>query len=80
MRLNDDTGDALNSFSIVSSPVNQRIESYWSKFVVDRPGWWKSFFQDMVDLELFDPSEPHFIGLYQVLLYEYSTKRTYIHC
>ena len=26
------------------------------KFVVDRPGWQKSFFQDMVDLEIFDPS------------------------
>ena len=42
--LNDDTGDALHSFSIVSSPFNQRIESYCSKFVSDRPGWWKSFF------------------------------------
>ena len=56
--LNDDTGDAINSFSIVSSPVNQPIESYRSKFVVDKPGWWKSFFQDMVDFEIFDPSEP----------------------
>ena len=27
--LNNYTGDALNSFSIVSSPVNQHIESYW---------------------------------------------------
>ena len=42
--LNDATGDALHSFSIVSSPVNQRTESYCSKFVSDRPGWWKSFF------------------------------------
>ena len=32
--------------------------AYWSKFVVDRPGWWKSFFQNMVDLEIFYPSEP----------------------
>ena len=55
----NDTGDALNSFSIVSfSPVNQCIKSYWSKFLVDRPGLWKSLFQDMVDLEIFDPSEP----------------------
>ena len=53
-RLNDNTGDGLHSFSIMPSPVNQRIESYWSKFVVDRPGWWKSFFQYMVDLEIFD--------------------------
>ena len=42
----------------MSSPVNQRIESYWSKFVLDRPGWCKSFFKDMVDLEIFDPNEP----------------------
>ena len=27
--LNNYTGDALNSFSIVSTPVNQHIESYW---------------------------------------------------
>ena len=39
--LNDDTGNALHSLSIVFSPVNRRIECYWSKFVVDRPGWWK---------------------------------------
>ena len=42
--LNYYTGDALHFSSIVSSPVNQLIESYWSKFVADRPGWWKSFF------------------------------------
>ena len=36
--LNDDTGDALNSFPVVSFPVNQCVESYWSKFVVDKPG------------------------------------------
>ena len=35
--LNNDTGDVLNSFSIVPFTVNQRIESYWSKFIVDRP-------------------------------------------
>ena len=35
---NDDTGDTLHSFSIVSSPVNQLIESHWSKFVLDKPG------------------------------------------
>ena len=40
----------------MSYPVSQRIESYWSKFVVDLPGWWKSFFKGMVDLEIFDPS------------------------
>ena len=25
-------GNALNSFSIVSFPMNQRIEGYWSNF------------------------------------------------
>ena len=53
---NDNTGDPLRYCSIVSSPVNQRIESYGSKFVVDCLGWWKSFFKGMVDLEIFDPS------------------------
>ena len=41
---NDDTGNTLHSFSIVSSPVNQHSDSYWSKFFVCRPDWWKSFF------------------------------------
>ena len=41
---NDDTGNTLHSFSIVSSPVNQHSDSYWSKFFVYRPDWWKSFF------------------------------------
>ena len=50
--------NAVRSFSIISSPLNQRIESYWSKLRQDRPGWWKSFFQDMVDLELFNASDP----------------------
>ena len=56
-RNDDDTGNAFQSFSIISSPVNQRSVSYWSKFVVDRCGWWKSFFQDMIDLEIIDPDE-----------------------
>ena len=47
----------FNTFSITTSPLNQRIEAYWSKLRQDRPGWWKSFFQDMVDLELYDPSD-----------------------
>ena len=34
------------------------IESYSSKFVLDRPGQWKSFFKDVVDWGIFDPSEP----------------------
>ena len=46
--------DVLLSFRITSSPRNQRIESYWSCMRRDRIGWWKSFFEDMVDLELFE--------------------------
>lgn len=57
--LRDSNGDceALDTFSIVSSPVNQRIEAYWSKLRRDRPGWWVSFFKDLVDRDLYDPSD-----------------------
>ena len=49
--------DPLSTFSITTSPLNQRIEAYWSKLRQDRPGWWKSFFQDMIDLGLYDPTD-----------------------
>ena len=39
-------GNVLNSFSIVLSPRNQRIEASWSNFRKDRLGWWKHFLQD----------------------------------
>ena len=42
-------GNVLNSFSIVSSPMNQRKEAYCSNFRKDRLGWWNIFF---------DPSDP----------------------
>ena len=42
----------INHFSIIASPKNQRIESYWSVLQRDRLGWWRRFFQDLVDLEL----------------------------
>ena len=48
----------IGSFSIVTSPLNQRIEAYWSKLKQDRMGWWKRLFQDMLDLDMFDPSDP----------------------
>ena len=48
----------LNSFLIVSSSMNQRMEAYWSNFRKDRLGCWKHFLQDLVDLELFDASDP----------------------
>lgn len=50
--------NVIQSFSIVSSPLNQRIESYWSKLKQDRVGWWQRFFKDMIDLEILDPSNP----------------------
>ena len=31
---------------------------YCSKLRQDRTGWWKPFFDDMVDLEVHDPSDP----------------------
>ena len=53
--LNRDQG--YNSFSIVTSPRNQRIESYWSTLQRDRIGWWRRFFQDLVDVDMFS-SDP----------------------
>ena len=46
----------MNSFSIVPSTNNQRVEVYWSNLRPDRKGWWQDFFRDMVDLELFNPA------------------------
>ena len=54
--LDDDSRNAGESFSIVTSTKNQRIESYWSKFRGDRMGWWRLFFQDLVDADVYDPS------------------------
>ena len=51
-------GNVLHSFSIVSSPMNQRIKAYLSNFRKDGLGWWKHFLQDLVDLESFGPSDP----------------------
>ena len=51
-------GNVLNSFSIVLSRMNQIVEAYWSNFRKDGLGWWKYFLHDLVDLELFDRSDP----------------------
>jgi len=51
--LNTDDDTTLNSFSIITSPQNQRIEAYWSILKRDKIGWWKEFFQDLVDLDLY---------------------------
>ena len=71
--LNDDKGDALHCFSIVPSTFNQDIKSYWSKFIVDRPSWWKSFFQNMVDLKILIQVNPLYwivSGFALLLFYE----------
>ena len=79
LSFNDDTCDALNSFSIVSSPaitywvllVNICCRQTWLVEIIF-PGYGRS--------GIIWSKWTRFIGLYQVLLYEYSTKRTYIHC
>ena len=48
----------LESFSIVTSLANQRIEAFWPISLRDKIGWWKRFFQDMVDLDLFSNDDP----------------------
>lgn len=54
LRMTDDDEDlALNSFSIITSPQNQRIEAYWSILRRDKIGWWKRFFEDFADLDMF---------------------------
>lgn len=45
-------------FTIGRSTANKRIESYWSQFGKDGPGWWISFFKDLSDLGLFSSSDP----------------------
>ena len=49
--------DPLSTFLITTSPLKQRIKAYWSKLRQDSPGWWKSFFQDTVDLRVYDPTD-----------------------
>ena len=47
------------SHSVLSHPpANQRIEVFWSILLRDKIGWWKRFFQDMVDLDLFSNDDP----------------------
>ena len=54
----DGSDPYLESFSIVTSPANQKIEAFWSILFRDKIGWWKRFFQDMVDLDLFSNDDP----------------------
>ena len=45
-------------FNIGRSTANQRIESNWSQFVRDGPGWRINFFKDLSDLGLFNSTDP----------------------
>ena len=58
LRNTDGSDPNLESFSIVTSPANKRIEAFWSILLRDKIGWWKRFFQDMVDLDLFSNDDP----------------------
>ena len=48
----------MSHFSIITSPQNQRTESYWSVLQRDRLGWWRRFFQDLVGLESLNTDDP----------------------
>ena len=61
LRSLDGSHPNLNPFSITSSPLNQRIEAFWSILQRDRIGWWRQLFQDLVDLNLFTNEDPVFV-------------------
>ncbi len=46
------------SFAIGTSTSNQRIEAFWSRLIRDGPGWWRNFFKDLRDSDLFNDSDP----------------------
>ena len=54
---------AINYLSVIASPQNQTIESYWSVSQRDRLGWRKRFFKDLVDLVLLNADDP-FVHLF----------------
>ena len=58
LRSLDGNQSVTDSFSIVTSPRNQRIEAYWSILQRDRIGWWRRFFIDLTDLDLFANDDP----------------------
>ena len=68
-----------NTFSIITSPQNQRIEAYWSILQRDRLGWWKSILQDLSDNDMLDTSDPVILDCvrYSVIdLIRYDLNRT----
>eukprot|EP00794_Sanderia_malayensis_P001012 gene1012-332_t len=54
----DDDHAAFASFAIDTSTSNQRIEAFWSHLIRDGPGWWRNFFKDLRDFDLFNDSDP----------------------
>ena len=48
----------LESFNIVTSPANQIIKFFWSILLRGKTRWWKKFFQNMVDLDVFSNYDP----------------------
>ena len=54
----------INHFSVITSPQNQIIKSYWSVLQRNRLRWWRQFFQDLVDLELLNTDDP--VVLYRI--------------
>ncbi len=54
----DDDYAGFASFAIGTSTSNQRIEAFWSHLIRDGPGWWRIFFKDLRDLNLFNDSDP----------------------
>lgn len=56
--LDADDEEAMESFSIITSPQNQRIEAYWSILQRDRIGWWRRFLRDISDMDLFSNDDP----------------------
>ena len=52
--------DDPESFSIIPSTSNQRIEGFWSKLERDRIGWWRAFLKDLSDMGLLS-SDPALI-------------------
>lgn len=44
--------DDVNSHKHVASPQEQRIESYWSQYRMNRSNWWINFFRYLVESDL----------------------------
>lgn len=50
--------DDEHAHRFVSSPRNQRIESYWSFYRRNNSAWWINFFQDLIHQNHLNTSDP----------------------